>query len=216
MKASLKECRECHTTSKQIYQQGWMCLNEKCKLHWTLNGKKPAGDLDFHEGFKMERTAFVGFMPPHSLIPRLPNASTSQTVTRQCWKGFVCPKCGRCNQRTEWAGWQCLSEDCDYELVPPLEIVPASIFMGELSSHFQGHALSDDDFNSTQVRCMRSTHGFYSVHDYILPFGIRVTHGHSNAVINMQSGGPDDVFRGLQEAKIGLRRLPVQSPSTLP
>ena len=212
-KALQKECDNCHETSKQIYKQGWMCLNEKCKLHWTMNGGPAPKVLNFHDDFMMERTSFSGLQPPYSIIPNLPSVSGLQATSKQCEKGIVCPKCGRCNQRIDWHGWICQTQDCGFELVPAFQIIPASAVMGDLSLELQGHAISEDQFQPTLVQCERSTHGFHVMHDYHLHDGIVVTHGHSNAIINSMPGGANDIFEGLQHAKLGLRRLPVQSPS---
>jgi len=208
-------CNKCDKKSKQVYKQGWTCLNEECPWFWMINNTEAPENLDFHTGILNQRKHFSGTLPPFSVVPKLPDVTSFHMVTKQCWKGIVCPKCGGCNQRAEWAGWKCLTPDCDYELTPPRYIIPASAVMGDLSYEYQGHAISDDAILGKQVTFNRVTHGFYLIHDYHLTNGIIVTHGHSNGIINSQPGGANDAFRGLQEGSLGLRRLLLQTQSEL-
>ena len=214
-KAFSKVCDVCDHPSKQIYAQGWICMNHECQQHWKLNNGKAPAKLGFNDSFINERTPFEGFLPPYAIKPELPDINGFQSVTKQCWRGMICPECGRCNQRIDWDGFRCETQDCGFELKPPRYVVPVSAVLGDLSHQFQGHAISMDMIESDILECDKVAHGFYLIHDYRLPLGITITHGHSNGVINSQPGGADDVFRTLQEADIGLRRLLVQSPCKL-
>lgn len=217
VKAMRAGCYACHAISIQVFEQAWVCLNEKCELHFMMDGKELSGNLDFHEDFRNKRTAFEGIEAPYSGMPKLPNADGAQqqktfSVTRQCWKGIVCPDCGGCCQRRDWDAWRCQTVDCGFKLTLPREIIPASAVMGDLLYEYQGHAISEDWWLKEQITCEITTHGFYLIHTFHLPYGITVTHGHANAIINSQPGGANHVFRGLQQAELDLKRLNVPSP----
>ena len=202
-------CPGCQKLSTQIYKQGWICMNEHCHSHWTLNGKEPPADLDFCDEFLLKRTPFSGCLPPYSIIPKLPNPTGLQTVSKQCWQGIVCPQCGRCNPRIDWDAWRCLA--CDFILAPPREIIPASAVMGDQHYEYQGHAIFEDWFEDDTIVTYKShEHGHYRIHIYELADGIQVSHAQSNGYLNDLPGGANDVFRGLQQANLGLRRLESQ------
>lgn len=218
VKALEKQCDDCHETFKQVYQGGWMCLNEKCGAHWKLNGVKPTdADLKFHEAFLLERTEPTETQAPFSTVPKLSKIDRTSgqektfSVKAQCWRGIVCEDCGRCNQRQDWDAWRCYGTDCHFEYAPQREIIPASAVMGDSVHPFEGLAISDDSWDANHVTCERKTHGSYLIHDYSLAHdSIKITHVHSNSPINAKPGGADDVFRGLQEANIDFKRLPMK------
>ena len=212
VKAYGQTCDKCDTFSKQVYQIGWMCLEATCEDHWKLNNAPPPAKLEFNKDFTLERTAFGDTLPPYQVIPELPKVTGLQTVARSSWKGIVCPKCGRCNQRVHWDAWRCENEKCDFKLSCPPMILPASAVSGDSESEYHGHAISEDAFTD-EVRCQTLTHGCYTISEYHLPKGLTVTHVHANSVINRQPGGADDAFERLQREDLGLQRLKIHSMS---
>ena len=195
-----------------------MCLNAQCVKFWKIRGEEVKdADLEFDGFFLAERTEAPEVEAPYPTVPNLIKFNTGEahektlSVTRQCWKGIVCPNCGRCNQRRDWDLWKCLAVGCEFEHSLPRAIIPASAVMGDLDHAYEGHALSDDKWIDTLVSWKPSTYGFFKVHHYKLPHdNIRITHIHSNKTINAKAGGADDIFESLQTASIGLQRLPIK------
>lgn len=226
VKAVEKVCNICHETWKQVYKQGWICLNVTCASFWKLRGTHPAdADLEFSEEFLAERAECPEVEAPYPIIPQLvkyddagARLEKTLSVTKQCWKGIVCENCGRCLQRRDWDAWKCPALGCGFQYAPPRQIIPASAVTGDLDHAFQGHAISDDKWDEKLTTCEVKTLGFFKVHDYVLPYdGIKITHLHSNGPINAKAGGADDIFWRLQQANIGLQRLPLKmGPGKLP
>ena len=214
VEVAAKKCEDCGEASKQVYQQGWICLNPACRVFWSIEGT-PASkvDLQFNQDFLAERA------PPTQMIPTFPtvpviedNLSSSEglrtaSYSKLSWAGVVCPECGRCNQRRHWSKWTCLAEGCNWEFSPYREIITAAAVMGDQVFQYEGHALSEDKFTNL-VDCDRKVHGFFNIHEYhLLHEGLKITHLHANRPLNATKGGADDVFRGLQESSLGLQRL---------
>ena len=217
VKALEEICAACQQSSKQVYKPGWMCLNAQCEAFWKLNGGAPSNAiLEFSERFLAERNEAPSCEVPYPTVPSFTQNGLrvgqikTMSVTRQCWRGIVCPQCGRCNQRLYWDSWKCKTPNCKFEYAPPREVIPAADVMGDLDHPYEGHAVSDDKWEAGLVTCEVSTHGLFKVHDYQLEHDdIKMSHLHSNATINAKSGGADDIFEELQKVNLGLQRLPM-------
>lgn len=218
VKALRKECPVCNVTKPQVFASGWMCLNGKCVVFWTLDGIRAREVQDYNPAFVLE--CWVQdwyrdyFLAPYAMKPELiePNATHGQAfpATRQCWEGIVCKLCGRCNLRRHWDAWRCRTEGCPFEHKLPMDVIPASSVMGDAGYGFQGHGVSQDKVSEPSISCEIRKHGLYRESVYQLGDGLTISHLNANNVINSAPGGPDDLFCQLQKEDIGLERLPMK------
>ncbi|KAG9316630.1 hypothetical protein JVU11DRAFT_2684 [Chiua virens] len=111
--ASTMPCEDCQTQSPYIYKQGWMCLNPRCNMFWSINGVGPE-QLDYREEFLQ--------LLPHK-FERLPEISPAKmveaqdgvTTTYAFSKGWHCTNCGRLSCRFKWEHWEC--SNCQFKYV---------------------------------------------------------------------------------------------------
>ena len=206
-----QECFFCGDISPKIFKKGWICLRPPCMAFWTMDGL-PIDSLEasYDEAFINERTGFDGFEAPFLTIPKPLNPAVALPVSKQCWNGMVCPKCGRCIQRVHWDGWRCPNNNCDYMHTIPHKITPSSALLGDLTVPFSGHALSDDDLLDNQINCRKGKHGFWRIHVYDFAENVVAFHLHANEAINAKTGGADDILNALQAQNIGLERRPLK------
>ena len=216
-KAPRATCLVCHQERPQIFAEGWICLNRHCSSFWILDGREIAHGLKltYNPVFLAERTIFDGFLPPFLSVPK-PIQATGQhdrlfSVTRQCWRGVVCTRCGRCNSRRDWDAWRCRSEGCDFEWRLPRDIIPASAVMGDLKFGFQGHAICDDEVLDSRIEITEERLGFWRVIRYEIMPGMVISHFCANDVINGKPGGADDIFGILQQGQLNLERQVMDS-----
>ena len=91
------QCENCREESPFVYKQGWMCLNPRCNVFWSINGEDPK-QLDYREEFLM-------LLPQK--FERLPNITPVKvietpggvTTTYAFSKGWHCTNCGRLSCR---------------------------------------------------------------------------------------------------------------------
>lgn len=215
IKAPHLTCVACNQDSSQVYQQGWMCLNEDCTAFWTLNGQAPPMTLIFSASFLKERTPWpMGIKPFYDLKPApliIDEGNPELAYSLASWKGMVCPKCGRCNSRIHWRQWMCGSVDCDFthriqvKTLSPLSVLP------DHGMEYAGHAIPMDEFEKSFIRCNSELHGDWRVETYEIFPGNTVTHFQANRTINHKPGGAHDMFRAMQEADIGLQRFALKT-----
>ena len=213
--ATKHTCIDCHTEHKQVFQQGWMCLNENCAKFWVLNGDVPPPDLIYNTEFLRERTQWPKeIMPPFNLRPELPQADGGQDVgyaySRRAWKGIVCPLCGRCNSRRRWDAWYCETEGCDFvhQLSQPV-LSPRAVLHGH-EVEYRGHAMPLDSFSAPVTLRKPEFNGEWRIHTYELCPGNTITHFHANESVNATPGGAHDMFMALQmDGGFGLQRFPM-------
>ena len=211
VKAIRRACASCGTISPTVFKKGWICLQQTCPAFWTMNGI-PIDYLEacYNEAFIQERTAFNGFEAPFMTTPKPLDPAVALPVSKQCWKGMVCPKCGRCIQRVHWNGWRCRNNICDYIHTVPHKATPSSALLGDLTAPFSGHALSDDQHLDEQITCRNGKYGLWRIHVYGFAEDVVAFHFHANEAINAKIGGADGIFNALQARDIGLERRPLK------
>lgn len=216
MQAALAGCIRCHSISKEIYRNGWMCLNEKCLAFFTINGQTPV-NLSYAVEFLNERSQWPKSAKPGPLKPEpflIDPGNPSFNYSRASWKGMVCPQCGRCNSRVHWARWECQTQSCrftrDIQLTPlsHTSVLPSHGFQGT------GHAVPQDRHTDPVVLREPVFLGDWRIHTFEVMIGTQmglVTHFQANSFVNQLCGGTNDIFRALQEADLGLQRFPLKS-----
>ena len=214
IKATRKTCVQCTKQSPQIFQEGWMCLNEECTLFWTTNGVEPPAVLNYNARFLEERTKFPEHIkPPYPLRPDIlednPGNDPTYAFSQFGWKGIACPRCGRCNHRAHWDSWRCVTLNCGFThqvqqpILSPREVLSSGHFV-----ETTGHAIPYDSVDPL-VSCREVTfQGNWRIHTYDLIAGNSVTHFFANKAINAVEGGPNDMFINLQKGNsMGLQRF---------
>lgn len=220
-KATCNSCASCDRTWSQVYRAGWMCLNDDCEDHFLIDGEV-CTDLEFNPIWANERKKWPQYIiPPFPLKPKpliadsnVPELAGETSLA--CWKGMVCPKCGRCNSRTKWDEWQCFNKACDFQLPVRHTVFPPSALVEKHGFQFEGHAISWDRFTAPVTKRETEWPGFWRHSTYDIPGGNIVSHFHANAVINRQPGGANDVLKALQGSKLGLERFSMGSASGKP
>ena len=209
-KAIRQTCRTCSTSSPQIYELGWMCVNENCTSFWMHNGDPAPEMLSYNRNFLNERSEWTGFEPPFNLRPALMDPSMSQekgfSVSKASTKGIVCPLCNRCIVRRYWDAWRCETEGCDYTMEIPKDPISAVTVKSNVNDMFDGPAISDDWWDP-MIRVQITQHGLYRIHKYHLPPENTVTHFHACNTINQAAGGSDELFWNLQIENMCLQRF---------
>jgi hypothetical protein len=216
LKPARAVCLYCRAEHEQIYTVGWMCLTETCPAFWTIGRAPPPARLEYTREFLEHRTAWEATRrPPFRLRPELPRTSEGAEVdkgygySRSCWKGIVCPHCGRCNARLQWTEWMCETEGCNFtHSVPQWPITARFVADGEMV--FSGHAIPFAQCADYVGRSHRLV-GNYRVNTFTLPACGTVTHIQSNEIINARENGPDSTFLQLQTTDIGLKRFPMSN-----
>ncbi|KAI1408519.1 hypothetical protein F5Y13DRAFT_204698 [Hypoxylon sp. FL1857] len=119
-------CEACHKESKEIYRQGWACLNEKCSQFFQFAEEVDVDQLQYNDAFLRERTPYSGPQFQSALIPELPRLQGNDSGSEKVFKlGIVCPKCHGCSRRVEWDHWYCENDGCDFIYKVPLQMIPA-------------------------------------------------------------------------------------------
>ncbi|KAH2085533.1 hypothetical protein KXX03_001550 [Aspergillus fumigatus] len=204
IQAEFNRCATCQTTVPRIYNEGWMCLQPTCDSFWKLHGFEPPVDLTFHANFIEARTSPDPEVVPHhdlvpNLLPTLEEDGEGVSYSRIAWKGIVCPRCQKCISRKYWHGWKCTDElfpmsgkgetGCTFEKM--LTVQPVSL------------RSVIDDFGLGPLKRAYHFDGRFAIPDIddktLFPYR-KLT----------RPDGPNDLFRQLQVADLGLRRYPLQ------
>ena len=218
-KATRLYCTNCQQPSSQVFQQGWMCLNEKCATFWSMNGVLAPKQLTYNAAFLQERTKWPeNLKMPYPLKPQPLEPDTGDdagfAVSRVCWKGMACPRCGRCNSRVHWDAWRCETGGCGFVHQIKQSILSPRAVFGYHELEYTGHALPKEWWCSSSVVAREyELLGDWRKNTFDIIPGNLVTHFCSNSVINKKPHGPDQLFRQLQATDIGLQRYALTNSS---
>ncbi|PGH20387.1 hypothetical protein AJ80_03655 [Polytolypa hystricis UAMH7299] len=206
-------CGTCQKSSPTVYATGWMCLEESCDGFWKINGALQREKLPYADDFVKKRSLPTNpVQPPHSLVPdfmsTLSDNDKDLTGSSALLHGIVCPQCHGCIPRTRWHGWVCETPNCSFKyLHKPQPVSLRSIISGvELGS--AGHRVPwiPKSGESGWVKRVIEYLENYRKDTYeIEGIGV-VTHFSPKASVNNREGGPNDMFREIQEHDIGLKR----------
>ena len=213
-KAFSQACDLCNMESKQVFEPGWVCLNEACARYNLLDGLAIPDDVERNPDFVNERTKFGDIEGLPDLIPALPDPQAFDAAfatERNSWKGIVCPKCQRCICRTHWDAWRCETDNCDFVLPVKHYVHSAGSLVADNTSEYSGRALPLNKSLAPVVEHDPDFIGYWRVQQYTLFPGNTITHFMANAHINRKPGGTHQILRELQEADLGLRRFQLSS-----
>jgi 2OG-Fe(II) oxygenase superfamily len=213
-------CNVCYKQSKQIYSQGWTCLETSCREYFNFAPEVQDDALDYNEEFMKERTIFNGTaLPP--LAPRPLSTHDADEMGAFGYElrfkaGIVCPLCKGCSRRIEWRQWTCETPGCTFthkirqDTMNVRDAISTDFFAPnrEMCSEMFG------------IRRSQKTMGLYDIHEFVIPgpekdevVGV-IRHFKANGIINAQPNGPNHLFRQMQEEDYNLKRHPARQKGT--
>lgn len=204
--ALVQTCVHCNEPSKQLYTEGWVCMNAHCKHNWNFGREVDTTSLIYHPDFLGERTQFDGEIPAlFAPLPVIEQSSADSTPLSK--QGIVCPKCNCCTRRIHWTYWACENKSCDFELHPSTNIM--TVADAKIVNGAKWKAKKD--LVASGIEKIEMNLGAYSVTKYLIPDEQGLVIGFvsvfkSNKLINRQPDGPDDLFKQMQEPEFDLKR----------
>ncbi|KIK91187.1 hypothetical protein PAXRUDRAFT_831057 [Paxillus rubicundulus Ve08.2h10] len=207
------QCEHCHEESPTVYMQGWMCLNPRCDLFWSINGKEPQ-QLGYCEKFLQLVPQKFGNLP--DIMPaRAVQTPDRVTTTYSFSRGWHCTKCGRLSCRFKWEHWEC--SNCQERHVVEGRVRLAKEFWHQRPAGTFLH--SQIGKNSGVLACcpepidLGSPKGFTNRLTFILPHG----RGKIHLILgtSMANADADDTFQLYQQqastGELKLRRYPLRN-----
>ncbi|KUJ09311.1 uncharacterized protein LY89DRAFT_598097 [Mollisia scopiformis] len=215
-KATIQVCGACHYSSKQLYEQGWVCLQSHCQQFFKFSDATvETSSLQYSDAFLRERTKFTG-PDPGPLSPPLPTQAdldgSGNTPYEKIFRaGIICPECGCCSRRVQWHQWECENDACSFVH----HLKPRVIRVEEALAMAKPQELREYCHDDIPNRAFPA--GRYDVHEYVLPGSNNTVAGWIRLfktcnVINEQQDGPDDLFKQLQDGSFKLKRNAVRCP----
>lgn len=213
--AKWQKCTTCNKESKQIYEVGFICLNEACHDFWKLGARSPPDNMKFDGSFLAERTPWTcGVKPSFELKPTRPTYDPSHPESQyslQNARGIVCPNCGRCISRARWFLWKCNTKGCDFiEMIKLTPVSPLSV-MKLYTVEYAGHAVPLDKWTSPVSWQHPEFFGNWRIETYEILQGNIISHFMANKPLNEQRGGAHEMFEAIQQTDISLERFPMAS-----
>ena len=215
-RAHREDCDDCHNESIQVYKEGWMCLNKDCKAFWKQGwksgGSKVHRELTYLQEFVQARlTGTARQTPPFAIKPPPAPANAGNEPTysfsQMCWKGMVCPDCGRCSSRALWDKWECGNDNCKFVYKLNQPILSSRAVMDPRYPLYQGHALPVGERQDNSIEMGVNFIGHWRVTTYTICPGNTVTHFQSNQPLNELPRGADKIFMEVQKDNcLGLKR----------
>lgn len=209
-KTSTNPCPEknCKTSSKIIFEEGFTCLNPKCKRFFEFDAEHKT--LNYNQEFLGERTQYIG-EPTGPISPTLPTLTEGDFGYEAKYrKGVVCPQCRCCIRRVHWRSWICENDTCDftYSLSQSLVSVSDAILQGRDNSNSQ---TLPQPICHPSIRSAMTTVGLYDIIEYAIPgegdeIAGFIRHFKSRSLINEQPDGPNELFRQMQTDVFNLKR----------
>ncbi|KAI2462987.1 hypothetical protein F4781DRAFT_418035 [Annulohypoxylon bovei var. microspora] len=214
-----RQCSVCNKSCKEIFKQGWTCLNKDC-LELFKFPKVPSMEnsdfdqLEYNENFLRERTEFGGIQFQRQLIPELPEVNDHNLGSEKEFKqGIVCRVCGCCCRRIKWEGWFCENPTCNFTHNLPLRMVSLENIAaenGKVKLKYRKTKFVHDKVLKIRMEPPMST---CKVTTYFLPDDDRgdgfigsVTRIRPEAGVLQRQGGINELYSQFQEFDLGLER----------
>lgn len=219
IKAASGKCGRCGNISKAIFEQGWVCLKASCDKFFVFDSPMDDRKLFYTETFLKERTAYTGNAPGPLAPPLMTEADmiiTGKRGTEFAFKqGIVCPLCKGCSRRKQWSKWSCETVGCGFTHSLPIQIMSVKDTMSDIA---QNHRQQNYE-PKFGITFDSKTMGAYNVYEYGVPGPDGNIVGvlrlfKSKPAINSKPGGPNDLFRLMQESDFDLQRRPVRQPNS--
>ncbi|KAI1803856.1 hypothetical protein F4811DRAFT_571616 [Daldinia bambusicola] len=211
-------CTACQSPSKEIFKQGWTCLNSQCPKYFELSKCFDVDKLEYNDAFLRERTAYTGPKFKEELVPSLPSKEHNNIGSEKEYKqGIVCPKCRCCSRRIKWSGWFCENVDCDFEYAVPMKQAPLDNVLLE-NQRIEHGRTSRKDYAHGSIAVHEKIVGGQAFKTFFLPdddseicIGT-ITRIRPTADAISRKGGIDDLYMQLQQEDLKLERRPAKNP----
>ncbi|KAI1140779.1 hypothetical protein F5Y05DRAFT_423688 [Hypoxylon sp. FL0543] len=203
-----RSCTSCKEQSKEIYKQGWTCLNRLCEKFFQSSTGMKIQTPEYSEAFLRERTAYTSSRPQHTLIPALPVLKGNNSGSEKEFKlGIVCPRCHCCSRRILWHHWYCENPKCDFTYKIPIrtvsirEVIKQNLKIMRRQNTYKKH-------NKLFVTSFDNRVGEYLVTTFFLrahengPYFGSVTRLRPSRKARRRFGGIDDIF--IEKDSIGV------------
>ncbi|KAF3065221.1 hypothetical protein GL218_02397 [Daldinia childiae] len=207
-------CTACQNPSKEIFEQGWTCLNSQCSGFFKFSTSLDVNELKYNDAFLRERTEYSGTPIEDSLIPALPSDRKGTIGSEKEYKqGIHCPKCGCCSRRIKWDGWYCENAECDFTHAVPIKMTPLDRIKKENKTVKTKKATN----YNRQVKVHKTTIGGQKLKTFFLPdengeYIGTVTRIRPPEEAISREGGLNDLYLHLQKEDLKLERRPAKNP----
>ncbi|KAI0975589.1 hypothetical protein F4678DRAFT_456941 [Xylaria arbuscula] len=202
-------CQSCEIQSKEIFEQGWCCLQATCQKFFHFSSSDvDINNLQYHENFLNERTTWASKKTLQSLLPGLPTLTANKFGSEAEFKrGIICPTCKIPIRRISWNGWTC-EKACGFKLSMPPKDIDMKLVHEETQLAFRGKT----KFFEVDDRISRVSHSVagFEVTSFYLPnvpqncdkarFIGSVTIFRPTESTLERNGGLNDLFHEVQEA----------------
>ncbi|KAI0119492.1 hypothetical protein F4814DRAFT_458716 [Daldinia grandis] len=211
-------CTTCQNPSKEIFEQGWTCLNSQCPRFFELATLLDVNELKYNNAFLRERTKYSGIPPSDERVPALPSDQGNTFGSEKEYKqGILCPKCSCCSRRIKWDGWYCENTECDFTHAVPIKMTPLHRITAENLKVKSKKKIRITDADE-RVRVYKTTVGEQKVKTFFLPdenddrcIGT-VTRIRPTKEAISREGGLNDLYLHLQKEDLKLERRPAKNP----
>lgn len=206
-----KRCGKCGVTQEQVYQK-WACLSTTCVAYWKLSDGsdlQPSDIAYFNPQWLKKQTRWPSEEDPFDLVPLRADSKQALEFTHphDATRGICCPKCGMCNSRYQYKGWKCDNVTCDFFHVPTLRPAPIQATRNLARPVGTGRPISYD-IAEPHIKRQHEYRFNHQINVFQIPgFDEDVIfHMIANQRVLEESGGPDDMWKAMQEVDIGLER----------
>ncbi|KAI2781474.1 hypothetical protein F4815DRAFT_492668 [Daldinia loculata] len=211
-------CTTCQNPSKEIFEQGWTCLNTQCPRFFEFATLLDVNDLKYNVTFLRERTKYSGIPIDDERIPALPSDGKNTFGSEKEYKqGILCPKCGCCSRRIKWDGWYCENAECDFTHTVPIKMTPLDRIKDENKKVKSKKAAPITHYNN-RVKVHKTTIGGQKLKTFFLPDEDRdsyigtITRIRPTEEAISREGGLNDLYLHLQKEDLKLERRPAKNP----
>ncbi|KAK6952085.1 hypothetical protein Daesc_006614 [Daldinia eschscholtzii] len=210
-------CTTCQSQSKEIFEQGWTCLNSECSKYFELAACFDIDHLTYSDAFLRERTAYTGPEFDDERVPSLPSEDNNSIGSEKEYKqGILCPKCHCCSRRIKWDGWCCENAECDFKHIVPLKQTPLDGMRSENQKMEQRRSSSANDVHESII-VHETIAGGQEFKTFFLPdedgktaIGTITRIRPTEAALSRR-GGIDDLYLQLQREDLKLERRPAKN-----
>ncbi|KAI5856269.1 hypothetical protein BZA05DRAFT_471384 [Tricharina praecox] len=213
-------CLVCKQESPQVYAQGWMCMNSLCPLWWKMDGVSPPPvNLVYDYDFLNARTPWDegSEVPPSPLKPVMDvdddGALALDDVSRKCWKGLCCTKCGRLSCREFWDCWKCAN--CGDRVYPQRRPIFTPTQLADPHRVIYTGPAVPQNSAGDGIAYSRVVKEGFTIMQYELPGCGTVTHMLANKATNGRFQDADWLLSEYQQANLPFRRYTMQTVSGL-
>ncbi|KAI1104536.1 hypothetical protein F4804DRAFT_351906 [Jackrogersella minutella] len=216
-----RDCATCKTASKEMYKQGWTCLNDDCPMFFNFAVPVVTDELQYNDDFLRERRQYNGGQLRHELRPPLPTIDDDTfSSAKRFKKGVVCDKCGCCCRRLHWWGWECENKVlCDFTHQVPVKPVEPEWITQENMMRLTANWKKSNKFKHARIDKHKKCEGGKVITTWFLPnvkdkddFIGTVTRIRPSKEACDRIGGLGNLYTQLQQDEnTGLERRPVRN-----